>query len=96
MIGREQFKAMLNIARGVLVDHDALVDAQRGGEITHAGMDPEPLPRDHPLLQMNNVTFTPRVGSATFITRKMLETAAIAGMKERHKKYQKSECYIYI
>ena len=65
MMGREQFKAMkkmvifINVARGALVDHEALVDAVRDGEIAHAGLDitdPEPLPRDHPLLKMNNVT----------------------------------------
>ena len=55
------------------------MDALRDGEIAHAGLhitDPEPLPRDHTLLKINNVTFTPHVGSATYATRKkMLETA---------------------
>ena len=89
MMGREQFKAMkktgifINIARGALVDHDALVEALRDGEIAHAGLDvtdPEPLPRDHPLLTMNNVTFTPHVGSATYATRKKMVDVTIANI----------------
>ena len=89
MIGREQFKAMkktgifINVARGALVDHDALVEALKNGEITHAGLDvtdPEPLPRDHPLLSMTNVSFTPHVGSATHATRKKMVEVTIANM----------------
>ncbi|XP_065883784.1 probable 2-ketogluconate reductase [Dysidea avara] len=94
MMGREQFKAMkktgifINIARGALVDHDALMEALRDGEIAHAGLDvtdPEPLPRDHPLLTMTNITIVPHIGSATYTTRKkMVETAIgniMAGVK---------------
>ena len=89
MIGKEQFKAMkksgifINIARGVLVDHDALVEALKNGEIAHAGLDvtdPEPLPRDHPLLSLTNVSFTPHVGSATHITRKRMVDVTIANI----------------
>lgn len=89
MMGREQFKAMkksgifINVARGALVDHDALVEALKNGEITHAGLDvtdPEPLPRDHPLLSMTNVSFTPHVGSATYSTRKKMLDVTIANI----------------
>ena len=89
MIGREQFKVMkktgifINVARGALVDHDALVEALKNGEITHAGLDvtdPEPLPRDHPLLSMTNVSLTPHVGSATHATRKKMVEVTIANM----------------
>ena len=106
MIGREQFKAMkksgifINIARGALVDHDALVEALKNGEIAHAGLDvtdPEPLPRDHPLLSMTNVTFTPHVGSATHITRKKMVEATIAnimaGVKGEPLLYEVPETY---
>ena len=34
--------------------------------------DPEPLPRDHPLLAMKNVVITPHIGSATIGTRKKM------------------------
>ncbi|XP_065884971.1 probable 2-ketogluconate reductase [Dysidea avara] len=89
MMGREQFKAMkktgifINIARGALVDHGALVEALRDGEIAHAGLDvtdPEPLPRDHPLLTMSNITFTPHLGTATYATRKKLVEVVIGNI----------------
>ena len=89
MMGREQFKAMkksgilINVARGALVDHDALVEALKNGDIAHAGLDvtdPEPLPRDHPLLSMANVSFTPHVGSATYATRKKMIEVTIANI----------------
>ena len=62
----------VNISRGNLVDQDALVEALRGGTIAAAGLDvtdPEPLPRDHPLLTLPNVTITPHTGGQTLPTR---------------------------
>jgi phosphoglycerate dehydrogenase-like enzyme len=58
MFGAAEFSAMkqsavlVNIARGALVDTDALVGALAAGEIEGAGLDvtaPEPLPDGHPL-----------------------------------------------
>ena len=78
MMGAKEFSAMkktatfINIARGSLVDHDALTQALQNGTIAAAGLDvtdPEPLPRDHPLLTLRNVTLTPHTGSATLRTR---------------------------
>ena len=78
MMGREQFGAMkktgifINISRGSLVDQDALVEALRGGTIAAAGLDvtnPEPLPHDHPLLTLPNVTITLHTGTNTLHTR---------------------------
>ncbi len=78
MMSGPQFKAMkktgifVNIARGKLVNQDSLVAALRDGTIAGAGLDvtdPEPLPRDHPLLTLHNVTITPHTGSATLHTR---------------------------
>lgn len=51
-----------SVTRGGVIDHDALVQALRGGEIAGAGLDvtePEPLPAGHPLWQMPNVMITP-------------------------------------
>ena len=78
MMGANEFRAMkktatfVNIARGSLVDHDALTEALKTGTIAAAGLDvtdPEPLPRDHALLTLPNVTISPHTGSATLRTR---------------------------
>jgi len=78
LFGQEQFKKMkstayfINIARGPVVDTNALLDALRTGEISYAAMDvtdPEPLPGDHPLLKLPNILITPHIGSATAETR---------------------------
>jgi D-3-phosphoglycerate dehydrogenase len=57
---------LINVARGTLVDTDALVEALRDGAIAGAALDvtdPEPLPDDHPLWQLDNVLITPHVGT---------------------------------
>jgi len=78
LFGREQFQKMkstayfINVARGPIVDTDALVDALQTGKIAYAALDvtdPEPLPGDHPLLKLPNILITPHIGSATKETR---------------------------
>ncbi|MDX6604553.1 MAG: glyoxylate reductase [Solirubrobacterales bacterium] len=71
--------ALVNAARGPVVDEAALVEALRSGQIAAAGLDVyEDEPRVHPdLLVMENVTMTPHLGSATVETREaMAELAA--------------------
>ena len=53
---------LINIARGAVVDTDALVSELRNNRIRGAALDvtdPEPLPEDHPLWGLGNVTITP-------------------------------------
>jgi phosphoglycerate dehydrogenase-like enzyme len=66
---------LVNCARGVLVDHDALVDAIDRGHLAGAGLDvtdPEPLPAGHPLLDRSNVVVTPHIASASVAGRRRL------------------------
>jgi len=66
---------LVNCARGVLVDHDALVDAIDRGHLGGAGLDvtdPEPLPAGHPLLDRSNVVITPHIASASVAGRRRL------------------------
>lgn len=52
---------LVNTARGALIDEDALVAALRSGHVAHAGLDvfvTEPLPADHPLTTIDNVTLS--------------------------------------
>jgi D-2-hydroxyacid dehydrogenase (NADP+) len=55
----------INLARGGIVDEDALMHALEGGEIAGAALDVfqhEPLPADHPLWTAKNVIITPHLG----------------------------------
>ena len=79
---------LINTSRGGTVDQDALYDALVNGEIAGAGLDvttPEPLPTDHPLLQLPNCIILPHIASASYATRaKMARLAAenlVAGVK---------------
>ena len=59
---------LINVARGAVVDTDALVSALGRGEIRGAALDvtkPEPLPNDHPLWDFSNVLITPHNAGST-------------------------------
>ncbi len=59
---------LINVARGKLVDEDALVEALRAGRIRGAGLDvfgTEPLPAGHSLWTAPNVLLTPHVSAVT-------------------------------
>ena len=79
---------LVNIARGPVVDHDALYTALKEGQIGGAALDvtePEPITTDHPLLGLDNVIIAPHLGSATVQTRMKMATMAmqnlLAGLK---------------
>jgi phosphoglycerate dehydrogenase-like enzyme len=58
---------LVNIARGALVESDALAAALRDGTIAGAGLDvtdPEPLPAAHPLWAAPNLIVTPHVAGS--------------------------------
>jgi D-3-phosphoglycerate dehydrogenase / 2-oxoglutarate reductase len=74
MMGRAEFNAMkpgalfINCARGGLVDETALAYALKHGPLAAAGLDvfeQEPVPTDHPLLQLPNVLISPHSAAST-------------------------------
>ena len=84
IINADVFKQMketaylINVARGSLVDSDALIAALKKGEIAGAALDVfenEPHPRQE-LVDMDNVIMTPHPGSATHIARYNLSKEA--------------------
>ena len=63
---------LINISRGAVVDTEAMYEALKSGRLAYAAMDvtdPEPLPGEHKLLTLPNVTVTPHMASATAETR---------------------------
>ena len=67
LVSRACFEAMkpgailINTARGAIVDEEAMIDALKSGQLRHAGLDVfniEPLPKDHPLTKLRNVTLS--------------------------------------
>ena len=83
-LGRMKRSAILvNVARGPVVDTQALTEALAARTIYAAALDvtdPEPLPRDHPLLRLPNVTITPHLGSATEETRRRMAEVSIENL----------------
>ena len=86
LISREKIALMkpnailINGARGKIVDQNALIEALRNKTIRAAGLDVfevEPLPKDSPLLTLNNVVLLPHIGSATEETRNKMAECAV-------------------
>jgi glyoxylate reductase len=69
----------VNIARGAIVDEEALYQALRQGRPWAAGLDVfahEPIGAEHPLLSLPNVVAVPHIGSASIATRTRMATTA--------------------
>lgn len=74
LMGRDELAAMrpgavlVNVARGGLIDEDALLDALTAGGLRGAALDvfaEEPLPADHPLRRAPNLLITPHTSAYT-------------------------------
>ncbi len=86
LTGREQLQKMkrtailVNTARGPVVDNAALAWALENQVIAGAALDvtePEPIPRDSPLLKLDNIIITPHIASASKATRLRMAQMAV-------------------
>ena len=87
MIGREALRKMkrgaylINTARGGIVDEEALYEALKSGHLGGAALDVyryEPVPPDCPLLELDNVLWTPHIsgGEPEFMLREVEDVLA--------------------
>lgn len=96
-VGEEEFELMktnaffFNCSRGGTVDEQALINALKMKKIQGAGLDvyeQEPVNKDNPLLQMENVVTLPHIGSATKKTRDAMAMRAaenlVAGVMDKN------------
>lgn len=79
---------LVNTARGGVLDQVALYHALKSNQIFAAALDvtdPEPLPMDSPLLELENCIIVPHLGSASRKTRDMMSLLSaqnlVAGLK---------------
>ena len=90
----EQMKStaiFINTSRGLVHNEIDLIDALNKGIIWGAGLDvtnPEPMQADNPLLEMENVTVLPHIGSATIEAREKMSKLAAENIIEyyQHKR----------
>ena len=67
----EKSARLINVARGPIVDEEALLEALQAGQIAGAGLDvteDEPIDPNSPLLKLENVVFSPHVAGVTVET----------------------------
>jgi D-3-phosphoglycerate dehydrogenase len=74
LLGKEQFALikptayLINTARASIIQQEALIEALQNKKIAGAALDVywyEPIPANHPLLTMENVTLTPHIAGAS-------------------------------
>jgi phosphoglycerate dehydrogenase-like enzyme len=91
LVGREVLDALgqggpgyvVNVARGPVLDYDALHVALREGRLAGAGMDvywDEPVDPDDPILALN-VVATPHIGGVTTLAYRAMGDAVVANIE---------------
>ncbi len=75
---------LVNISRGPIVDEDALVDVLQRRAIAGAALDTfdvEPLPENHPLLQLDNTLICPHLGYVTYDSYRAMYAGVIEDIR---------------
>jgi phosphoglycerate dehydrogenase-like enzyme len=74
---------LINVARGAIVDEDALIEALRTGRLAMAGLDvfrEEPLPASSLLCGLPNVVLAPHTGGGSYRSRTLDRPAGVANI----------------
>lgn len=74
---------IINTSRGALIDEAALVEGVKSGKVAGAALDvftEEPIPTDHPLLQLDNVVVTPHLAASTLEAQRDVGTQIVDQM----------------
>lgn len=89
LISKEQFSKMkrtaylINTSRGPVIDEKALYEALKNRTIAGAGIDVfenEPLDRNSPLIELDNIVMTPHIASASIETRTAMAVMAATNL----------------
>jgi len=89
MINKQAFEHMkqtailINTSRGSVIDSEALYQALLTKQIAYACLDvtdPEPLPPDHPILELPNLIIVPHIASATIESRNKMALMAVKNL----------------
>ncbi|HEX7918944.1 MAG TPA: phosphoglycerate dehydrogenase [Gemmatimonadales bacterium] len=101
LIGKKAFALLpagaivVNLARGGIIDQEALVEALETGKLGGAVLDVyevEPLPADHPLRKAPRVVLTPHLGASTVEAQRNVAVDACAAVRDAllHKEFGRS------
>jgi D-3-phosphoglycerate dehydrogenase len=91
MIGRRELSRLspsaivVNMARGGIVDEDALAESLSAGKLAAAAVDAfvkEPVGGDHPLSKLPNVFLTPHIGASTGEAQRNVAVDACAAVRD--------------
>ena len=91
MIGKRELAklkpgaVLLNLARGGIVDEEALAEALSGGKLAGAALDVftrEPLPPDDPLRRVPNLLLTPHIGASTLEAQRNVARDVCAAVRD--------------
>lgn len=81
---------LVNVGRGNLIDTEALMEVLREGHLGGVALDvvdPEPLPADHPLWDMEKVILTPHIAGRSFGYSKDTEDRIVHLWSQNLKRY---------
>jgi len=93
MFSKEKLKlmkngaALLNVGRGNLLDTDELCDLVESGHLLGAGLDvvdPEPLPKNHRIWDVDNIIITPHISGGYHIPETLDKIAEISAKNLRN------------